>query len=119
MFELGIELETCEMTKYAFPVYGTQGGGLARKDGDKFFFVEAPDEIMNLKVGDEVPHEWGIVPANEHAHNEEYALDMKGTDPELVELFQLVLDGRLTWDDVKDSVPEKLHDEIKQGLGIQ
>jgi len=42
-------------------VYGTQGGGLARKVENTYIFVEVPDWASNLyQVGDEVPLEWGI-----------------------------------------------------------
>lgn len=53
---------------YNFPVFGTQGGGLVRIVGvDQYEFVEAPDPIMELKVGDLMPSEWGIAPANDRA----------------------------------------------------
>jgi len=55
--------------KYDFPVYGTQGGGLARSSGDQYVFVEVPN-WGNFKVGDRVPEEWGIAAANEAARNE-------------------------------------------------
>lgn len=51
------------MTEYKFPVYGTQGGGLVREIDDSFYFVEAPD-CPGLTVGDKMPEEWGLVPAN-------------------------------------------------------
>lgn len=53
---------------YDFPVFGTQGGGLVKIVGvDQYEFVEAPDPIMGLGVGDPMPSEWGIVPANDEA----------------------------------------------------
>jgi len=42
------------------PVYGTQGGGLAREVNGRFIFVEVP-EWGSFKVGDEVPAEWSVV----------------------------------------------------------
>ena len=55
---------------YLFPVWGTQGGGLVREVGKSgvYHFVEAPDASMNLTVGDPMPAEWGIAPANTAAH---------------------------------------------------
>jgi hypothetical protein len=52
-----------------FPVYGTQGGGLVRRSGDHYVFVEVPD-WGNFKVGDKMPGDWGIAAANEKARNE-------------------------------------------------
>jgi hypothetical protein len=52
---------------YKFPVYGTQGGGIARFVGEKLIFVEAPKQSTGLTVGDEVPEQWDIQPANELA----------------------------------------------------
>jgi hypothetical protein len=58
------------MTKeYDFPVYATQGGGVARKSGKLFIFVEAPN-CPGLDVGDAVPEEWDIVPINDAAKHE-------------------------------------------------
>lgn len=51
---------------YDFPVYGTQGGGLAREVNGTFIFVTKPD-CPGLDVGDEVPREWGLVAANDLA----------------------------------------------------
>ena len=48
---------------YNYPVFGTQGGGLARQSGNRFIFVEAPN-CPGLDIGDLVPEQWGIVPAN-------------------------------------------------------
>jgi hypothetical protein len=56
---------------YDYPVYATQGGGLATFRGrDTLIFVEAPPAGMGLDVGDEVPHEWDYQPANELARYE-------------------------------------------------
>jgi len=46
-----------------YPVYGTQGGGLAREVNGVFIFIEQPD-CPGLQVGDEVPCEWDLQPAN-------------------------------------------------------
>ncbi len=58
------------MKDYNFPVYGTQGGGLARPLGNRFVFVEKPD-CPGLDVGDLVPEEWGVVAANKRARRED------------------------------------------------
>ena len=54
---------------YNFPVWGTQGGGLAREANGKYIFVTKPD-CPGLDVGDEVPQEWDLQPANELARNQ-------------------------------------------------
>ena len=55
------------MGQYNFPVWGTQGGGLVREIGrDRYIFVEKPD-CPGLDVGDYMPEEWGIIPANQSA----------------------------------------------------
>jgi len=43
----------------AIKVYGTQGGGLAQRDGNSYTFVEVP-EWGDFQVGDEVPREWDL-----------------------------------------------------------
>jgi len=52
---------------YPFPVFHSQGGGLVKEVGRSPFtyvFVEAPDGCPGLKVGDQMPTGWDIVPAN-------------------------------------------------------
>lgn len=42
-------------------VYGTQGGGLAKRDGNTYIFVEIPPGFGDrFRVGSEVPLEWDI-----------------------------------------------------------
>jgi len=59
-----------------FALWGTQGGGLARWDGDRETYVwhELPDWYaasgITEKVGDEIPREWDLIPANEAARGE-------------------------------------------------
>lgn len=55
---------------YDYPVWGTQGGGLVRACGDRYIFVTKPD-CPGLDVGDFMPDEWGIVPANDLAWQED------------------------------------------------
>lgn len=61
-------------TEYGFPVWGTQGGGLARKEGRIFVFITKPD-CPDLDVGDMVPDEWDLAPANQDAHDEDSSLE--------------------------------------------
>ena len=63
LLEMSIERE------YKYPVWGTQGGGLVREVNGAYVFVEQPD-CPSLDVGDTMPDEWGIVPANQRARNE-------------------------------------------------
>ena len=59
--------------EYNFPVFTTQGGGLVRVVRDTFIFVEKPN-CPGLDVGNEMPEEWGIQPANKLAR------EFMGTD---------------------------------------
>jgi hypothetical protein len=71
--------------EYPFPVFGTQGGGLARqigRTGQTFIFVEAPD-CPGLDVGDTVPQEWGLAPANQPALALALALDAEWDDEDI------------------------------------
>lgn len=58
------------MRDFNFPVYGTQGGGLVREVNGTYIFVTKPD-CPGLDVGDDTPTEWGIIPANGLAQQEE------------------------------------------------
>lgn len=56
-----------------FAVFGTQGGGLARRsdDGNDYVWYEVPAEFAEeFKVGDIIPDEWDIQPANEPGRRE-------------------------------------------------
>lgn len=50
----------------SYSVWATQGGGLVRRVNDVYIFVERPD-CPGLDVGDTMPTEWGILPANNQA----------------------------------------------------
>ena len=63
---------------YKYPVWGTQGGGLVREVNGTFIFVEKPD-CPPLDVGDEMPQEWGTIPANELARQKDES-DMNAFD---------------------------------------
>lgn len=56
------------MTKptFSFAVWRTQHGGLVRSRGDDFVFVEMPD-CLRFEIGDVMPEEWDITPANDQA----------------------------------------------------
>lgn len=56
--------------EYDFPVWGTQGGGLVKQEGDHYVFVEPPADFPAIKIGDRMHPEWGLAPANEHARAE-------------------------------------------------
>lgn len=57
---------------YNFPVFGTQGGGLVREiktgNGYMYIFVEKPD-CPGLDVGDTMPEQWDLIPANQQARD--------------------------------------------------
>ena len=57
------------LEQYSFAVFGTQGGGLARRDGSRYIFVTKP-ECPGFEVGDVVPKEWDLIAANEKARAE-------------------------------------------------
>jgi len=48
------------------PIFGTQGGGLVEEvvKGEMYRFVEAPPDCPMFQIGDTMPIEWSIVPAN-------------------------------------------------------
>jgi hypothetical protein len=56
-------------TEYKFPVYGTQGGGLAKFVGRTLVWVEVPAAFPHFCVGTPIPDEWDYQPANEAARN--------------------------------------------------
>lgn len=55
---------------YPFPIWGTQGGGLVRQEGDHYVFVEAPG-FDGIQVGDRMHEMWDLIPANEAAREED------------------------------------------------
>lgn len=59
------------MEKYNYPVYATQGGGLVREVAPNIYeFVEKPPDFPELGIGDTMPKEWDLAPANEMARQE-------------------------------------------------
>ncbi len=67
-----LQTEEKSLDSYDFPVYGTQGGGLVRQQGNDFIFVELHESLKytGLKLGDKMPPEWDMIPANELARAE-------------------------------------------------
>lgn len=53
---------------YTYPVWGTQGGGLVREVNGQHVFVTKPDCVA-YNVGDTMPPEWGLIPANAAARD--------------------------------------------------
>jgi len=58
-----------EADRYNYPVWGTQGGGIVRESGSGYIFVTKPN-CPGLDVGDTMPDEWGLIPANDLATEE-------------------------------------------------
>jgi hypothetical protein len=56
--------------EYDYSIWGTQGGGIVRYVDGKYVFIKKPDDCMGFDVGDTMPEEWGIVPANSKAEEE-------------------------------------------------
>lgn len=55
--------------QYNFAVFAAQGGGLVRRVGNAFIFVEAPN-CPGLEIGDEMPKEWDFQPVNKLAQQD-------------------------------------------------
>lgn len=82
---------------YDFPVFGTQGGGLVREvraaSGYEYYFVEAPKQCPMFRVGDRMPEEWGVTPANSAAElsvEEDFTLQEGGGRLRLAEQLGLL-----------------------------
>ena len=65
--------------KFNFPVYATQGGGLARRVGEVYVFVTDSD-CPGLGIGEIVPQEWDLIPANGQAQTEMSERDFNEDD---------------------------------------
>lgn len=50
---------------FNFPIWATQGGGYTREVAGAFIFISEPPK--GFVIGDRVPREWGLEPANEAA----------------------------------------------------
>ena len=76
---------------YDYPVWGTQGGGLVKKTrSGVFVFIEAPTNVANVSVGDEMPRSWGTFPANTSARN--YDRDQARFNEGLDQFFETLLE---------------------------
>lgn len=62
------------MVDFPFAVWGTQGGGLVGWVGGYYVFV-TDSGCPGFKVGDVMPMEWGVEPANGAARDEEFVRD--------------------------------------------
>jgi hypothetical protein len=66
--DLGMSTTAVHIHSDGVPVWTTQGGGLACSSGDDFVWHEVPQEFAgSFHVGDPIPEEWGIHPANQAA----------------------------------------------------
>lgn len=45
-------------------VWGTPHGGLVRREGDQFIFIEVPPGARGYKVGDTMPTHWPVTTHN-------------------------------------------------------
>ena len=100
--------------QYNFPVYGTQGGGLARDVNGILVFVEKPDGCPELGVGDEVPCEWDIQPANRLAREEAFDQDdelNRGFDDFFDTAFEMVHRGELSMGELEQFFPLKVRNQ--------
>jgi len=52
-----------------FPVYSTEFGGLVRETKEAFIFLEKP-KVSGYEIGDKMPWDWTLIPANEAARIE-------------------------------------------------
>jgi hypothetical protein len=66
-----------EGSRFAYPVWGTDHGGLVRKFNGRFVFVEAPNHSA-LAFGDPLPGGWQLHPANEAAKEAEKEGNLEG-----------------------------------------
>ena len=74
------------MRQYNYPVWGTQGGGLVREVNGRYIFVEKPALGTGLDIGDDLPDQWDLIPANEKAR-------IKDSDytPDVLDFMDLTL----------------------------
>jgi hypothetical protein len=47
-------------------LYTTQGGGICRFDGTRYYWAAPPKDrcFADMQVGDTIPEEWGVVSIN-------------------------------------------------------
>lgn len=99
--------------EYNFAVWGTQGGGLVRWVNGAYIFVEKPD-CLGLDVGNEMPEEWGVIPANEHAR--QAMDDADEFNRGLEEFFDMAFDkvdrGEMALEDVERFFPPEVRNRL-------
>ena len=66
--------------RYDYPLWTTQGGGLAKESNGTYIFIEKPNH-PSLDVGDEVPDDWDLKPVNMEAHGELYRREWEQVGP--------------------------------------
>jgi len=97
-----------------YPVYGTQGGGLAREVNGVFVFIEKPD-CPGFDVGDELPEEWDVIPANVMARDD--MDDNRDFNQGLNEFFDIAFDkvgtGDMSLDQVEQLFPKNVFESSK------
>lgn len=96
---------------YGCAVYQTRFNGLVRWVDGVYVFVEKPD-CPGLDIGDDMPKEWHVTPANERAR--EAADEAREFELSLNEFFDLVFEkvdgGDMTLEQVGDLFPKKVRD---------
>lgn len=81
--------------RYDFPVWETQGGGLVRRRGDSYYFVEIP-ETGGHKVKGEMPTDWQVIPHNNLARIADGLDPLDGDEfPDVDPTFDAAFDTRL------------------------
>jgi len=108
---------------YNYPVWATQGGGLVREVGDVYIFVEKPN-CPGLDVGDIIPEEWSIVPANDLARDEMDEADEWGPDDQAMFdtdfssimdiLFEKAEAGEISYDQIGQFFPQHFQEEARR-----
>lgn len=53
-----------DLCQLGFAVFSTQGGGLARYEGDDLVWYQVPRDFPEFQIGEPVPREWDTIPAN-------------------------------------------------------
>ena len=74
---VAINRERQAMNKYDYPVYATEGGGLARYQNGLLVWLEPPMAFPEMQVGGLVPEIWGWAPANKAAVEYEARKEME------------------------------------------
>jgi hypothetical protein len=98
--------------EYLYPVYTTQYGGMVRWVGDTrtYIFVEKPNYPGELDVGDTMPQEWSVTPANEEAW--QARRDAEDFNQDLNDFFDLMFEmaerGEMSYDQIEQFFPPEV-----------